>query len=57
MPLKKGGKKAIAYNITELYRDNLKKGKEKGAGGKVRSPKQIIAIAFMAAGKGKKKSK
>lgn len=36
----------IGKNITELKADNLKKGKEKWAGGKVRPMKQIIAIAL-----------
>jgi hypothetical protein len=53
MPLKRGGKKAVASNIRELYADNMKKGKEKGAGGKARSRKQIIAIAYAAARKKK----
>jgi len=40
------GKKNIGKNITELKKDNLKKGKEKGANGKIRPMKQIIAIAL-----------
>ena len=40
MPLGKNLKK----NFDELYADNKKKGKEKGANGKPRSRKQIIAI-------------
>jgi len=57
MPLKKatsksGLKSAISANIRELMADNKKKGKEKGAGGKVRSKSQILAIAISAA-KGK----
>ena len=56
MPLKKGSsKKTISANIRELYKDNKKKGKERGAGGKARSRKQIIAIALSAAGKSRKK--
>ena len=51
MPLGKSVKK----NFSELYKDNKKKGKERGAGGKPRSKKQIIAIALAAAGKSKKK--
>lgn len=51
MPLGKN----VSKNIKELYKDNMKKGKEKGAGGKERSRKQIIAIALSAAGKSKKK--
>lgn len=56
MPLKKGSsKKTISSNIRELYKDNKKTGKAKGAGGKARPRKQIIAIALSAAGKGEKK--
>ena len=39
----------------ELYADNKKSGKEKGANGKARSRKQIIAISLSKAGKSKKK--
>lgn len=53
MPLKKG-KKNIGYNIKELMKDNKKKGKSKGANGKPRSKKQILAIALSKAGKKKK---
>lgn len=42
----KKGKKNIGYNIRELKADNKKKGKAKGAGGKPRGMKQIIAIAL-----------
>ena len=56
MPLKKGtSKKTISSNIRELYKDNKKSGKAKGANGKVRSRKQIIAIALNTAGKSRKK--
>jgi len=56
MPLKKSGsKKAIKANFKELYADNKKTGKAKGANGKVRSRKQIIAIVLSQAGKTKKK--
>jgi hypothetical protein len=48
MPLGKNIKK----NIQELYKDNVKKGKERGANGKKRSRAQIIAIAYHAS-KGK----
>jgi hypothetical protein len=41
--------------MRELYADNKKKGKERGAKGKMRSKKQIIAIALSAAGKSNKK--
>jgi len=51
MPLGKN----VGKNIKELMADNKKKGKERGAGGKKRSKKQIIAIALNAAGKSKKK--
>jgi hypothetical protein len=49
MPLGKN----VSANIRELYADNKKKGKERGAGGKPRSKDQIIAIALSAAGKSK----
>lgn len=52
MPLGKNVKK----NFEELFADNKKKGKARGANGKPRSRAQIIAIALGAAGKGKKKS-
>lgn len=52
MPLKKG-KKNISANIKELYADNKKSGKERGANGKPRSRKQIIAIAYSASRKNK----
>lgn len=44
MPLGKSVKK----NIKELYADNKKTGKARGANGKPRSRKQIIAIAYSA---------
>lgn len=47
--------KDIGKNIRELKKDNQKKGKAKGAGGKARPMKQIIAIALNAAWKKKKK--
>lgn len=53
MPLK-SGKKNIGANIKELKADNLKKGKAKGAGGKARPMKQILAISLSKA-LGKKK--
>lgn len=53
MPLK-SGKKNIGKNIRELMRDNKKKGKARGANGKPRSRKQILAIALNKA-YGKKK--
>lgn len=37
--------KSVSKNIKELYADNKKSGKARGANGKVRSRKQIIAIA------------
>lgn len=49
MPLGKN----VSANIRELYADNKKSGKERGANGKPRSRKQIIAIAMSAARKGK----
>lgn len=51
MPLGKN----VSRNIRELIKDNAKKGKARGAGGKLRSRKQILAIALRAAGKSKKK--
>jgi hypothetical protein len=45
--------KDVSKNIKELYRDNDKKGKERGANGKKRSRKQIIAIALSLAKKKK----
>lgn len=39
----------VGANIKDLMADNKKKGKEKGAGGKARSKKQILAIALSAA--------
>lgn len=50
MPLGKN----ISKNIKELYADNKKSGKEKGAKGKARPRAQIIAIAYSAAKKNKK---
>ena len=42
--------KDIGKNIRELRADNRRKGKSRGAGGKARSQKQILAIALRAAG-------
>lgn len=54
MPLLKG-KSNVGKNITELRADNKKKGKARGANGKVRSASQIKAIALsVALGKNKK---
>ena len=50
MPLGKN----VSKNVKELNKDNKKTGKAKGANGKPRSKKQIIAIALNAAGKKKK---
>jgi type IV secretory pathway TrbL component len=47
MPLGKN----VSQNIRELYKDNKKSGKARGANGKPRGRKQIIAIAMDAAGK------
>ncbi len=52
MPLGKN----VGKNISELYADNKKKGKAKGANGKSRSRAQIIAIAYSAAGKSKRRT-
>lgn len=49
MPLTKN----VSKNIKELYADNKKSGKARGANGKPRSRKQIIAISLHAAGKKK----
>lgn len=38
--------KNVSKNIRELYKDNKKKGKARGVNGKVRSRKQILAIAL-----------
>lgn len=54
MPLLKG-KKNIGKNIKELQADNKKTGKAKGANGKPRSKKQILAIALNVAGVKKSK--
>lgn len=43
----------VSKNIKELYHDNNKKGKARGANGKPRSRAQIIAIAYHAANKKK----
>lgn len=51
MPLGKN----VSKNIKELYADNKKSGKAKGANGKPRSKAQILAISLSAAGKSKKK--
>jgi hypothetical protein len=42
--------KDIGKNIRELKADNKRKGSARGAGGKPRSSKQILAIALRAAG-------
>lgn len=47
MPLGKN----IQKNIQELYKDNMRKGKERGNNGTPRSRKQIIAIAYSASKK------
>lgn len=49
MPLGKN----VGQNVRELMADNKKSGKAKGANGKSRSRKQIVAIALNAAGKSK----
>jgi hypothetical protein len=49
--------KDVGKNIRELKADNKKKGKKRGAGGKLRSQKQILAISLSAAGKSKKNGK
>ena len=47
--------KDVSKNISELYADNKKSGKARGAMGKPRSRDQIVAIALNAAGKSKGK--
>ena len=42
--------KEIGKNIRELRADNRRKGSTRGAGGKPRSQKQILAIALRSAG-------
>jgi hypothetical protein len=49
--------KSVSKNISELSKDNKKKGKARGANGKPRSRKQIIAISLNAAGKSKQRKK
>lgn len=49
--------KNVSKNIKELYADNKKSGKAKGANGTPRSRDQIIAIAMDAAGKSNKKKR
>jgi hypothetical protein len=51
MPLGKN----VSKNMRELMKDNMKKGKARGANGKPRSRAQMIAIALKAAGKSKKR--
>jgi hypothetical protein len=45
--------KDVSKNIRELKADNKKSGKERGANGKPRSQKQIVAIALSASKKKK----
>jgi len=49
--------KNVSKNIHELYMDNKKSGKARGANGKPRSRAQIIAISLSAAGKSKPMAK
>lgn len=49
MPLTKD----VGQNIRELKADNKLSGKARGANGKTRSQKQIVAIALNTAGKSK----
>jgi hypothetical protein len=50
MPLGKN----VSQNIHDLMMDNKKKGKARGAKGKIRSKRQIVAIALSAARKDSK---
>jgi hypothetical protein len=43
----------VSENMREMYADNKKSGKERGAKGKPRSRAQMIAIAMKEAGKSK----
>lgn len=45
---------SVSDKIRELYKDNKKTGKARGANGKRRPRKQMIAIALNSMGKGKK---
>lgn len=45
--------KSVKQNIKELVKDNARSGNEKGANGKVRPMKQVVAIAYSAARKKK----
>lgn len=47
----------VSANIKELYKDNKRSGRARGANGKVRSRKQIIAIALDAARRSKRKKR
>ena len=47
----------VGKNIRELRADNRKSGKAKGAGGKARPQKQILAIALRSAGKSKRRGR
>lgn len=55
MPRKKG--QSVGKTLKELKKDNKKKGNARGAGGKVRSKKQMLAIALSVAGKARKRKK
>lgn len=48
MPLKKG-KSNIGYNMREMMKDNMKRGKARGMNGKPRSMAQMRAIALSTA--------
>ena len=48
--------KSVSKNIRELYKDNQRRGKARGANGKLRSRKQILAIAYSAARKTRKEN-
>lgn len=55
MMMMKSKASKVAKAMHELKEDNMKEGKEKGAKGKARPRRQMIAIALRKAGVSKKK--
>lgn len=49
--------RSVSKNIRDLKADNKKPGNARGASGKARPQKQIVAIALNAAGKSKKRGR